>query len=69
MREEEKTEQNRVKEEENAERIMNRMNILSSRSQSAPPRLQSRRRGRGRASRRGRGRASRRGRGRGRGQR
>jgi hypothetical protein len=37
---------------------------MRNRSRSAPPRLQSRRRNRGRTSRRGRGRTSRRGRGR-----
>lgn len=65
MQEEEETEKNRAKEEENAERIINRMNILSSRSKSAPPRFRSRRRSRGRASRRNRGRTNRRNRGRG----
>lgn len=51
--------------EEEEERIINRMNILSSRSKSAPPRFRSRRRSRGRTNRRNRSRTNRRNRGRG----
>jgi len=50
-----------IDEDANEARLLNNM---TGRPQSAPARLQSSRRNRGRASRRGRGRASRRGRGR-----